>query len=503
MKPLFEGACNVPDGYGITSDRLWVNSHKPWKLYFCDHFWVLDIDEHLEFYYHPEHGLGKIRKNTLPKSVFEELNRQCVVFDSRGGCYWQGVKIQRGMSKPICTLRNVWGEFETRLLGNWFHGQGNTYLTQNGKLYDDFSNPGTWTEWNLWDVDLDLILSMYCSTRTHHFIRRVWDLECFRGVDHSELILKPFTEDKWDSNCWKDRFKLCAESNLDDDRTFIRFMRQDVFLHTVFLARQKWYYSEQGKQVQLPDPDMTMEGTTLYSKRFSMPKTAQYKTVIRVENIDCLTAAQEWKRKGYRVAVLNMASRQNPGGGVYSGAGAQEENIFRRTNIFQSLFLFAPYAEDYGLKMRSRAYPLDRNYGGIYSPEVTVFRGLEKDGYPLLEDPFNIDFISVPGMNKPALNREGLIEDKLVEGVKNKMRTIFEIALQNQIDCLILGAFGCGAFKNPPQHIAKLFHELLQNEYRNEFRIVVFSILEDHNSGKYHNREGNYKPFLKEFQDSI
>ena len=67
-----------------------------------------------------------------------------------------------------------------------------------------------------------------------------------------------------------------------------------------------------------------------------------------------------------------MASRQNPGGGVINGAGAQEETIFRRTNLFKSLYQFAPYAAQYGVKKCKYQYPMDRNFGGIYSPGITI-----------------------------------------------------------------------------------------------------------------------------------
>ena len=56
-------------------------------------------------------------------------------------------------------------------------------------------------------------------------------------------------------------------------------------------------------------------------------------TIVEVQNIDCLYAGTQLKEQGYNPAVLNMASRRNPGGGVVTGAGAQEETLFRRTNL--------------------------------------------------------------------------------------------------------------------------------------------------------------------------
>ena len=208
------------------------------------------------------------------------------------------------------------------------------------------------------------------------------------------MLALPFREGKWDAKQWKEDFeRYSGKSTSQNARSIIRFMRQEAFLHTVYVVRKGSYISENGKQIQFPDSTKTTRQTRLYAEKLSAPKSASGRTVVRVENIDCLVAAQRWKEKGYRTAVLNMASRQNPGGGVYAGAGAQEENLFQRTNLFQSTYRYAPYAEVYGVKMICRGYPLDRNFGGVFSPDVTVFRGLEKDGYPLLDEPFSFERI--------------------------------------------------------------------------------------------------------------
>lgn len=142
---------------------------------------------------------------------------------------------------------------------------------------------------------------------------------------------------------------------------------------------------------------------------------------------------------------------------------------------------------------------MDRNFGGAYSPQVTVFRGEEQQGYPLLEKPYQVGVISVAAMNRPELDAQGMIAAHLIEGVKNKIRTILNIGIAHGHDSLVLGAFGCGAFRNPPAHIAKLFHEVIGQEYPGQFAKICFAILEDHNSKRQDNPEGNYLPFYNEF----
>ena len=67
-------------------------------------------------------------------------------------------------------------------------------------------------------------------------------------------------------------------------------------------------------------------------------------------------------------------------------------------------------------------------------------------------------------------------------------------------DSLVLSAFGCGAFQNPPDHIARLFKEVIE-DYKGHFKMVAFAILDDHNANKSHNIDGNYKPFERVFDN--
>ena len=283
----------------------------------------------------------------------------------------------------------------------------------------------------------------------------------------------------------------------------IKEMRADIFQNTIALVNQGFYITESGRKIVL-DNDRMFSGTKFYSKQFNVCDIPAIngRTTIEVVDTDCMLEGIRLLDEDYRPAVLNMANRSTPGGGVLNGAGAQEETIFRRTNIFRSLYQFAPSAEDYGIRKSSLQYPMDRNFGGIYTPSATVFREEESDGFRLMEEPRKLDFISVAGMNRPDLNPNGMIIDRLVEPIRHKIRTILRIGLVHGHDSLVLGALGCGAFHNPPAQIARLFHEvLMEKEFADKYRHISFAILEDHNSHQRHNREGNYLPFKREFED--
>ncbi len=305
----------------------------------------------------------------------------------------------------------------------------------------------------------------------------------------------------WDAEVFTRKYDYIMEKIRNGERDLyyrIKLLRADEFQNTVKIVNSRSYIDGMKTVHNFADKIVSQ----FYHEPFTVDHISVYHdTDIKVLNEDCLHTAERLVRSGYNPAVLNMASRSTPGGGVINGAGAQEETIFRRTDLFRSLYQFASFGHMYGVEVSNRQYPLDRNYGGIYSSNVTVFREDEKHGYALMEKPFRTSFISVAGMNRPALDSNGMIQSYLIEGVRNKIRTILRIGLEKGHDSLVLGALGCGAFRNPPRHIARLFHEVLEEkEFGNKFRLIVFSILEDHNSRRAHNPEGNYKPFHDEFK---
>lgn len=286
-----------------------------------------------------------------------------------------------------------------------------------------------------------------------------------------------------------------------------RELRAEIFQQTIEISKRGEYLLN-NNQIKFDNSEI-IEGTHFYRKPKKLEPINSYKiTRFTVIGADCIETAELLKKAGYDVCLLNMANRQNPGGGVLGGAGAQEENIFRRSNLFLSLYQFTDYSNEYGIRRNNQnSYPLDSNTGGVYSKDVTIFRGSEDNGYCFLKTPLTISIVSVPAINSPELefiNGEYFITKKLIEPSKEKIRTILRICGEFKHNCLVLSAFGCGAFRNPPKHIAKLFSEVFnENEFIHQFDLVVFSIFDDHNSWREHNPEGNILPFYREFEGKI
>lgn len=283
-------------------------------------------------------------------------------------------------------------------------------------------------------------------------------------------------------------------------------IRIEIFNSTLALLRQGWYTAPSGLKVSLPSVADVMASSELYLEPFRvmLDPVKPVSTEVRVENRDCVLAAKQLIDDGYNPAMLNLADLYTPGGLVEYGSGAQEENLCRRSDLVLSLYQFSSARirqyPDLGLIMNDDQYPMDERYGGVYSGIVTFFRGPESEGSLLEEKPYNIPVISVAALSGPRIGADGLMFPEETEITLEKIRTIFRIGMANFHDSLVLSALGCGAFANPPAHIAKLFHQVIEeDEFRNVFRLIDFAILDGYRTGLRHNPEGNLKPFQREF----
>ena len=282
--------------------------------------------------------------------------------------------------------------------------------------------------------------------------------------------------------------------------------RIEIFESTLTLLRQGWYRTPSGQRVELPPVGEVMQAARMYRKPFRvmLDPLEPIRTEVRVENKDCVLAAKELIAAGYNPAMLNLADLYTPGGLVEYGSGAQEENLCRRSNLILSLYPFSrERMRQYpglGLVQRAEQYPMDERYGGVYSGIVTFFRGPESTGSLLEETPCNIPVISVAALSHPRIGADGLMRPEETEITLEKIRTIFRIGQAQFHDSLVLSALGCGAFANPPAHIAKFFHQVMEEaEFKDTFKLMLFAILDGYRTGLAHNPEGNLKPFQREF----
>ena len=186
-----------------------------------------------------------------------------------------------------------------------------------------------------------------------------------------------------------------------------------------------------------------------------------------------LEAAEVYAKQGKKVCVLNFASATNPGGGVVNGSLAQEECICRCTTLYPCLNNDDLWTKFYK-PHRKAANPLYNN-DCIYTPDVCVFKSDTNFPELLLRDEWwkvNILTCAAPNLRERPSNsmnpNAGYKQVKVTPAeletlLTSRIRRIFEVAVANENEVLILGAFGCGAFRNPPEIVAKVFYNVMQD----------------------------------------
>jgi hypothetical protein len=224
------------------------------------------------------------------------------------------------------------------------------------------------------------------------------------------------------------------------------------------------------------------------------------KVAVKIVNQDTFNAAIDLAKEAGssgtdagRVVVLNMASNINPGGGWLKGSTAQEEALCYRSSL--------------SLSLHKRYYPFQARQG-IYSPDVVVIRSDMASGHKLLvpetqhADLPVVSVLSIAGLRRPDVanapanpdssssgTRPGKVfaNDGDREMTKDKMRLALRIAASKGHGLLVLGAIGCGAFRNPPEEVANCWLEVLREpEFSGGWwKGVWFAVFDNRNEGNF------------------
>lgn len=222
---------------------------------------------------------------------------------------------------------------------------------------------------------------------------------------------------------------------------------------------------EVGKEIQ-----KAVDNTVTYAPDIDLPSSAtgHFDTIVTAENTSTLAAARQLVVYGFRPAALNMASATSPGGGFLSGARAQEEYLCRSSALFACLKGNPMYQrKDFYLNLFYDDYV-------IYSPDVPVFRN---DDGELLERPFSCSILTSPAVFASAVQEYMPDRFDEIEGAMwRRILRVLSVAHTHGHDALVLGAWGCGAFGNDGQMVARLFKKALDKNFTGIFKHVVFAI---------------------------
>ena len=171
------------------------------------------------------------------------------------------------------------------------------------------------------------------------------------------------------------------------------------------------------------------------------------------------------------VAVLNFANALHPGGGVAYGARAQEESLCRVSTLYYSLATLSADRMFYAPHKMATVYGTDDI---LINREIVV---IKDDDHNDLDIPFKCTVITcaAPDFSSGTtmLSRGGM--DKLYKIMTERIDRIYRAALMSGAENIILGAFGCGVFANPPKMIGYIMIKKAK-EYAWKFKNIEFAI---------------------------
>lgn len=178
---------------------------------------------------------------------------------------------------------------------------------------------------------------------------------------------------------------------------------------------------------------------------------------------------------GKKVAVLNYANNHSIGGAPFS-AGAQEESLCRCSTLFPCLLAMErPFYQKHRDMYNAHAMDFMGNDDLIYTPDVVVFKSDERTDpiYPHLlphEEWYPVNVITSAA---PQLWSREAVPANYEDRIRSRIKKILDVAAKEGNEVVILGAWGCGAFRNPTEVVARIFAEQLKNY---NFEIVEFAL---------------------------
>lgn len=185
-----------------------------------------------------------------------------------------------------------------------------------------------------------------------------------------------------------------------------------------------------------------------------------------------------------KIAVLNFASYKHPGGRFLDGSMAQEEALCHRSILYSVLSRIPEYYE-WNNKNKNNGLYTNR---ALYTPNV-LFNQFES-----MQDLYEGDVITCAAPNFTAGLKYRRVSYEMNQNeLIDRITFVLEVAKDNEVDTLILGAFGCGVFGQSPDMVANIFKDRLLSTHFRCFNKVVFAV-------PFTLSPSNYMAFKKVFE---
>ena len=249
-----------------------------------------------------------------------------------------------------------------------------------------------------------------------------------------------------------------------------RQRRAQLAEETLGILERGTYTNDDGQSISIAD---TLDRAIAGTRTLKPEDTPRWRSApctdpqISVANETTLEAARRLTAAGRDVVVLNFASAKNPGGGFRSGSEAQEESLARSSGLYACIHDSVMYNAN-----RRAGNPIYTEHL-IYSPGVPFFRD---DRGALLSEPWSCAVVTAPAVNAGVARKRGASRTKIKRVMRERMKRVLTLAASRGHGTIVLGAWGCGVFRNDPAEVAGLFRETLDGDLRGAFELAHFAV---------------------------
>lgn len=184
-----------------------------------------------------------------------------------------------------------------------------------------------------------------------------------------------------------------------------------------------------------------------------------------------------------KIAVMNFANAFHAGGGVTSGCSAQEECLCRTSTLYPLLHRRSLrdtfYKHHHTLKTPKASDALIYTEGVVIcKTDEDIPRKMQKEDWVMVD----VITIAAPDLRVvsnrvvPLVATDTMMNDAELFGYHVKRAIhMLTCAAAKGADTLVLGAFGCGAFQNNPEVVARAYKVALE-EFPKVFKRIEFAV---------------------------
>ena len=252
-------------------------------------------------------------------------------------------------------------------------------------------------------------------------------------------------------------------------------------------AEQARKHTKEMQKVYKDKIEESIRDTIIYDTYFVSNKNYSCNTNIIVELSDSISSIIKHVDKCKdKMAVLNFSSYKNPGGMFINGSKAQEECLCHESFLYNVLSQKNDFYE-WNNQHKNKALYSNR---ALYSPNI-LFVKKSNDYLFKTEAMCFCDVITCAAPNKSAAQKyQNVSDEENTKVLRSRIKFVLDIAKDNYVDTLILGAYGCGVFGQDAKEVASIFKEYLNITHKC-FKKVVFAIP--------NGRDGNLEAFKEVF----